>query len=258
MRNSFDHASTPQDDIDAVMKNHDWVAYPVPKAFDAVEKALLKEIKAYGADVNGYGAKLEIHSGRVAEDGHAFLLSLGIDPTIADLFKRAMHLHDLGKKKFPPAIWDSAEAPTKKQQDEKALHTVYGPEILKERIQSLSLQDQAHPFIKTVLPGLMSRHHERMDGQGHRGLHASQLGLFVRVACIVDYIDGAMNPKNKAKHSLSLEDTLHKMVASAKYATAFDPNLMADYVAYRKNPLSLNLRPSEERSRNMVRELANF
>ncbi|MBA2356756.1 MAG: HD domain-containing protein [Acidobacteria bacterium] len=134
-------------------------------------------------------------------------------------------LHDIGKSELPRDLIIKPGAYT---DDEMALmrtHVTRGEQILQQdtRIGPLGMM-------------VVSQHHERLTGDGYpRGLDASQMHLFGRIAGIADVYD-AMTSDRSYQRAMKPVDALQLM--STHLASHFDQGLLREFVRTLRAPRS--------------------
>ena len=165
----------------------DWVKRVVNKMVDSILRnhgalVSLARIKKY--DEYTYVHSLNVcilclSMGRHMSLSHEDMLEIGI----------GAFLHDVGKMKMPPHILQKAERLSENDWMEVRKHPIYSWEIMEqakgipERSRQIALQ-----------------HHERCDGSGYPyGLKGDAIGLFGKVAGIVDFYDAITADRNYQK-----------------------------------------------------------
>lgn len=123
-------------------------------------------------------------------------------------------LHDIGKIKFPPAIFFHEGELSPKQYEFVSLHPVHGVLLLKE--QEIE-----------QLPGLLipvGSHHENLNGTGYPdGVKGSHIPLLAKIVKLADCLD-AMTEKRHYQEQVPLEIAIDK-IRKAR-GTEFDRDLV--------------------------------
>lgn len=224
-------------ELDEVIESYDFDTDPVlVEHFHAIENVLCHAIEAYGAGVNDYGKTVMAHLIRTSIDGRDFMMHLGFSAHAANNFYHANLLQDLGKihPAFDPTLWTMPDRPTPEQKKEKRTHVFRGPEILSDALQEKLNALFDHSHVNMVIPAIQLFHHERVDGTGTYGKTGEEMGRVIKIACIVDALDGDMIARpHQGKAGRTLEQALERMKTGEKYRGAFDA-LLDVYIAYRQ------------------------
>jgi len=194
------------------------------------DKADIKRIYIYGADVNHYGRRLLAHQNRVAKDGANFLRHLGYSDRAARNFRAAMLFHDIGKinEIYKPALWTLEDRPTSEQKHLQRRHARLGADMFEGYMKLKTLTRHPHYEVRYALTRY---HHERMDRHGPEGIDVMTLPRFVQISCIVDAYDGDRIWRPHQDHQRTPQETLERMTdPQGKYKGAFDATLLAAYI----------------------------
>lgn len=202
--------------------------------FKPLEQRLWHLIEHYGDDVNEYGSIMSHHLQRCSAIGQAFLTQkLSFSARAGRNYYDANLLHDLGKCHpcYDPNIWQTPHRPTPEEREEKREHTRLGVEYLDLSLAHSSEALQTHPHI-SVIQSLQLHHHERMDSHGYEGKNADDLGVIVKVACIVDSFDGDMIHRPHQSAQRTPEEALKRMKEAPKYQGAFDAEILDRFIDF--------------------------
>lgn len=194
--------------------------------FRKIENRIAEKIIAYD---ESYGHYLLSHLMRTSKYLGEFMEFKGYDADTVEKISAAFRLHDAGKIAQPLALWEHTdEKPTMDKKRQRAQHVSLGKVVLKETMDELGLYPAAHEFGHlTTITYLMEAHHERMNGAGPLGMTAEQMDDILKMATILDEIDGKM----KLEHE-SLSDIFADI--NARHATRFDPVILAECQEYCK------------------------
>ena len=188
----------------------------------------------------GFGRQAVSHQNRMGKEGAKFLRHLGFGARAARNFRFAAALHDIGKIDpfYDPALWTLEDRPTPEQKALQKLHARLGAEWLEKLAEGMpGLRDHPHFAVRHAIT---LYHHERADGRGPEGVEAASLPLFVQVACIVDAYDGDLIPRPHQASRRTPREELARLQGRGtdKYDGAFDPQLLAAFVAMKERELA--------------------
>jgi len=165
------------------------------------------------------------HSERVGLLGSQLALEAGLGDEIAERYRIAGLIHDVGKIGVPEAVLTKPGHLSASEFAQIKNHPVIGHRILKDI-----------PTLSDVLPGVLY-HHERWDGQGYpKGLAGQDIPLIGRILCVADTYD-AMSSNRSYRPALPHKQVLAEFDKCA--GTQFDSqiaNLMSkiDIESYNK------------------------
>lgn len=192
-----------------------------PLRNEIAEKIIAYDKKPQDSKVEGYGHFLYHHLVRTSKRLEEFMTYMGYDADVAKKVSAAFVLHDAGKILQDIAVWEhTAEKPDAEKKAIRAEHTTLGKKVLFDTIDELGLtltnDDREH--IKTIVY-LMEAHHERINGIGPLGYNGSQMHEILKMATILDEIDG----KIKLDHE-SLDGIFNDI--RTRHKDKFDPDLV--------------------------------
>ena len=164
-----------EDMVDSIVRN--------PQALMWVAKLRQEDISAYG-----HGLQVSVYL-------TSFGRHLGFPRGQLSLLAQVGLLLDIGKLKLPREILDKQGRLSDQEFESAKAHVDLGIEILKETPN----------FPRDVLNGI-EQHHERMNGSGYpRGLVGEEIGIFGRMAGIVDCFAALTNHRPYAAAVSSYE-----------------------------------------------------
>lgn len=186
--------------------------------FRKITNRLAENIIQYDPD---YGHYLLAHLNRTSRYLEEFMINNGYDADVAKKISTAFRLHDIGKIMQPISLWEhTSEKPDQIKKDKRAEHTMLGKDILFQTIEDLGLtltqDDSKH--ISTIIY-LQENHHERENGKGPRGLTGALMHPILKMATILDEIDG----KIKLDHE-NLESIFQDI--RTRHHNKFDPSIV--------------------------------
>jgi HD-GYP domain-containing protein (c-di-GMP phosphodiesterase class II) len=123
------------------------------------------------------------HSTGVAALAEGAARQLGLSELEAVALRRAGLLHDLGRAGIPVSVWDKRDALTAEEWERVKRHPSL-TELVLARSSALG-----------HLGTLAGLHHERLDGSGYRGVHASFLPAAARVLAAADAYKSKLEPR---------------------------------------------------------------
>lgn len=225
---------------DRLLDSYDYATDPVLKEkFHAVAARMDERMANYGG---AFGPYMVAHQDRVAEDAGAFMLSEGYSQRAVDNFKAAMRMHDMGKthKSYDPGIWQLPEKPTPEQKAIRRMHPQCGARMIRNMMKYDGENDDQDLVMHNHLRALnlvTLFHHERKDGKGPKGINAANLPRFVQIAILADTFDGDTHPHPQILRTP--QEALRRMQdPDSKYAGAFEPELLAKYIAFKEAQLA--------------------
>lgn len=164
-----------EDMVDSIVRN--------PQALMWVAKLRQEDISAYG-----HGLQVSVYL-------TSFGRHLGFPRAQLSLLAQVGLLLDIGKLKLSRELLDKQGRLTDAEFESAKAHVAFGVEILKETPN----------FSRDVLLGI-EQHHERMNGSGYpKGLVGEEIGIFGRMAGIVDCFAALTNHRPYAAAVSSYE-----------------------------------------------------
>lgn len=190
--------------------------------FEALENHILNRMYDYDDE---YGPQLLKHLQTVSRNMQTFMLHEGYNKEDALKVSRAYLLHDAGKTLQDVSIWKFKEKKSDRTAEENAqrpLHGKLGVNVLMQSMKEVG-SDWTEDDIRHIelIKYLMVTHHERLDGSGPEGFRDFDMDKILRMATIVDAIDG----KRKIK---SMSEIFEDMTGS-KHLGQFDLYLVERY-----------------------------
>jgi HD-GYP domain-containing protein (c-di-GMP phosphodiesterase class II) len=157
------------------------------------------------------------HSERVAHLAERMAMALGMGLRVAERYRIAGLVHDVGKIGVPEAVLRKPGKLTEQEFALIKLHPETGYRILKEI--GAAMDD--------VLPGVL-HHHEKWNGQGYpHGLAGEAIPLIARVLALADTFD-AMCSSRSYRKAIPREQVLAEIRRCA--GTQFEPRLAEAFV----------------------------
>lgn len=159
------------------------------------------------------------HIQRMATYVFEIALSFGLSPGVAELYKLAAPLHDIGKLGVRDHI---LLKPTQLEEDEIELirmHTTIGAEIL------------ANPRTELMqLAYEMARgHHERWDGLGYpEGSSGEEIPLPARICAVADVFEALTGRRVYRETLMAAEEAKNEILAGS--GTRFDPRVVQAFL----------------------------
>lgn len=191
-----------------------------------LEEDIFDRIRRYDDE---YGPYLESHLKRVSSQIEGFLKDQGYEPHVAEKIARAFSLHDAGKISQATSIWQKTDRkPSQEIKDLRKEHCALGPHVLRESCKRLKINED-NPDIKShlrLVEHFMRAHHERLDGTGPMGLPSFLQCRVLRIAAIIDEIDGKLKVNGKTL------DTIFQELTGEKHCGKFDPDLVGQFKGY--------------------------
>jgi len=149
-----------------------------------------------------------------------------LTPSYAANTVRATVLHDVGKVKISDIILRKPEKLTDDEYSEMKMHAVYGGEIMKELIGSVT-DDNYYEVARDIA----RHHHERWDGTGYPdGVKGEDIPLCSRIVAIADVYD-ALYSERYYKHGMPTDKVLEIMKENS--GIQFDPELIDVFLSIR-------------------------
>ncbi len=201
--------------------------------FKTIASHLWQQIENYGADINEYGGIVSKHLQRTSSIGAEFIKTLGFSERAAQNFYEANLLQDLGKThpNYNPEIWQTPHRPTTAEREEKRAHTRLGVELVSQALIKSPETLKTHPHIH-VIQSLQRHHHERIDGTGYEGFAGDDLGVIIKVICIIDAYDGDMIHRPHQPAERTPEEALQRLKNGPKYQGAFDEAILEQFIDF--------------------------
>lgn len=204
-----------------------------PEVFEPLEDYIKGRILNYDKD---FGPVLWSHLERTSSDLESFMLSLKdengnalYDAETANKVKKAFLLHDAGKVIQDIELWRVEEKKrvfTEEEKNERRKHGALGPTVLHEGLSLLGI-DTIDPDIQehiNLIKYFMEYHHERLDQTGPKRTPAENFGPLLRIATIIDTVDG--------KRKASDMTTIFSEIAGAKHHGQFDQGFVQKYIQF--------------------------
>ncbi|HET7371625.1 MAG TPA: HD domain-containing phosphohydrolase [Gammaproteobacteria bacterium] len=129
--------------------------------------------------------------------------SLGLDRGVLEDLAMVGLLFDVGKSRLPPGLITRSPPLSPEDQELVQRHVDFSVEIL-----------QKTPDITQQVVAGVWAHHEHFDGSGYpNGLRGTDIPVFARMACIVDWYQETIKPYNgtPALSSIQAIEKLHQM-----------------------------------------------
>ncbi|MFA5592345.1 MAG: HD domain-containing protein [Micavibrio sp.] len=204
--------------------------------FRPLEMLVMEKIRAYDPE---YGPYLADHLGKTSSYLKGFMIARGYDGPSADKVAAAFKLHDAGKIMQDISLWAfTNEKPDWEKKQKRAAHTKLGRAVLMDAMDETGFIPDGHDalHIETILY-LMETHHERIDGSGPLGFHGAQMDEILRMATILDEIDGKIKIAGGRPDDNKPLNAVFQEIGGSKHAGKFDLDLVAACEAYcrRKN-----------------------
>lgn len=226
--------------LDHVIERYNAETDPILLAeFAPIEAEMHRRIAACTLAENAEAGGLTNRMHRISSQGAKFLGLLGSSPKVQENFRAAFMLCDLGKThpNFDPKIWNASCSPDCAACDMCNVHIELGMDILRDMLRGASPRLMNHPHIRLIIPALMMFHHERMNGSGPMGRCAEDMGLIVRVACIVEAFDGdtsfPLHGGDKRVHTtMEAIERILCLDEHQPYVGAFDKKLAESYASF--------------------------
>lgn len=156
------------------------------------------------------------HSIRVADYVYEFARRLGVDSFVAEKFKIAALLHDVGKVNIPMTILNQEGKLTNEEFDIIKQHTRLGSDLT-------SFLPAVSKYGNIVLS-----HHERYGGGGYPdGLSGDEIPYGARIITIADSVD-AMISQRPYQSARTIEEAIIELRRCS--GTQFDPSLVPVFV----------------------------
>lgn len=177
-----------------------------------IRRSYLLTIKALANAVEARDAYTAGHTDRVFRVARAVALELGWDGNRLNNLRTGSILHDIGKIGVPDAILNKPDKLTDEEFEIMRKHPETGARIL-----------GSIPFLKPVLPYVLS-HHEKYDGSGYPyGLKGEEIPIEGRLLSVIDTFDAILSDRPYRKSA----DPQTAMDELIKYrGTQFDPEIV--------------------------------
>jgi HD-GYP domain-containing protein (c-di-GMP phosphodiesterase class II) len=173
-------------------------------------------LKAMTASIDAKDPYTCGHSERVGLLASRLATAAGLDPEIAERYRIAGLVHDVGKIGIPEAVLSKVGKLTPEEFDQIKKHPVIGHQILRDI-----------PLMQDILPGVL-HHHERYDGAGYPHQLASEhIPLIARILALADTFD-AMSSTRSYRPAMPREKVIIEIQRCA--GKQFDPALAALFV----------------------------
>jgi HD-GYP domain-containing protein (c-di-GMP phosphodiesterase class II) len=184
--------------------------------FSEQRAMFLGVLKAMTASIDAKDPYTCGHSERVGMLASRLATAAGLDAEVAERYRIAGLVHDVGKIGIPEAVLSKVGKLTAEEFDTIKKHPEVGYEILRDI-----------PLMQDILPGVL-HHHERYDGAGypHR-LAGENIPLIARILALADTFD-AMSSTRSYRPAMPRE----KVIAEIKRCAGaqFDPMLAGLFV----------------------------
>jgi HD-GYP domain-containing protein (c-di-GMP phosphodiesterase class II) len=173
-------------------------------------------LKAMTASIDAKDPYTCGHSERVGLLASRLATAAGLDPEVAERYRIAGLVHDVGKIGIPEAVLSKVGKLTTEEFDQIKKHPVIGHQILRDI-----------PLMQDILPGVL-HHHERYDGLGYpHQLAGENIPLIARVLALADTFD-AMSSTRSYRPAMPREKVMIEIQRCA--GQQFDPALAALFV----------------------------
>lgn len=156
------------------------------------------------------------HSIRVADYVYDFAIRLGIESFVAEKYKIAALLHDVGKINIPAIILNKEGRLTKEEFDLIKGHTRLGNDL------------SSYSSTVANYGNIVLYHHERFDGNGYpEGLSGDEIPYGARIIAIADSVDAMVSqrPYQKAR---SIKEAIEELRRCS--GNQFDPSLVPAFI----------------------------
>lgn len=154
-----------------------------------------------------------------------------------------MLMHDVGKIKVPPEIFNKIEPLTREEFDEIKKHSEYGFEILRKNRD-----------INIVSAHVALQHQERWDGSGYpRGLKGTQIHEYGRLAAVADVYE-ALTSKRIYRNAHQPYEAYEYLIANSD--RLFEPKLVQNVFSkcITPYPTGTGIRLSNGQRGNVVKQ----
>ena len=180
------------------------------------EAMFLGTLRALTASIDAKDPYTRGHSERVALLAEEMAHALGLGDDVAERYRIAGVIHDIGKIGVPEAVLCKAGKLT----DEEFAHIRKHPQIGFDILKDI-------PGLDDVRPGVL-QHHERFDGRGYpNGVKGGEIAQLARVLALADTFD-AMSSNRSYRAKMPREVVLAELKKCA--GAQFDPELAAIFV----------------------------
>ncbi len=164
------------------------------------------------------------HANSVGKLVTQFCLHAGMSAEDALMHGQAARMHDVGYISRPREAWRTEGKPDPELSlERKILHTGAG----KALIDTFCLAQSGHPFLAEA--GEMALlHHERIDGNGPRGIPGAELSRIVKIVGAIDAWDGDQIPKPGVEPRTP-QEALDRLRYTPKYQDAYDLEIVEEF-----------------------------
>ena len=154
-------------------------------SFD-LEQSQKEMIYLLGEAIESRSNETGNHVRRVANLTHYIALKVGVAPELAEQFKTASPMHDVGKIAIADAILNKPGKHDDAEQVVMRSHAQLGYEMMKKSARK----------IFQVAAVVAHEHHENWDGSGYpRGLKADEIALVGRITAVADVFDALLSQR---------------------------------------------------------------
>jgi putative two-component system response regulator len=152
----------------------------------------------------------------------------------ANLIKRAVPFHDIGKLGVSDIILLKRSPLTNVEIQEVRKHTTIGGQVLKAVYDRTPSQE----YLKVAIV-LAEGHHENFDGTGYpRGLAGEDIPLYCRILSVINTYDALITDRVYRK-GISHEEACQKILEGR--GTRFDPRIVDVFDKIKDKVISLNV-----------------
>ena len=240
----FKYAKAHLPELDQIITSYDIRDEFLCAAYAPMMKDINQRITDYDGNGAKYGHQLRGHLQRISDMGQKMLNYLDYPKHVGANFHHAYGLSDMGKlhPDYDPAIWSLPHRPTEEERAQKRLHMQRGLDVLRDALDRHHAPDwlRMHPHTQITIPCLMLFHHEKLTGDGRFKRTAGDLGIIMRVACIVDAYDGDRIQRGHQDSKRTPLETIERMIApnaDDKYHGHFDLTLLQKFADMIKHDL---------------------
>jgi HD-GYP domain-containing protein (c-di-GMP phosphodiesterase class II) len=178
--------------------------------FLGVLKAMTASIDAKDRYTCGHSERVGLLASRLAQ-------AAGLDPTVAERYRIAGLVHDVGKIGISEAVLSKTGKLTTEEFDQIKKHPEIGHQILRDI-----------PLMQDILPGVL-HHHERYDGRGYpHNLAGEEIPLIARMLALADTFD-SMSSTRSYRPAMPREKVIEEIKRCS--GTQFDPQLAEIFIS---------------------------